>query len=168
MTKKIDERALPEIKRLAEQLREIVGEDDRALIDTLEGETDVMDLAGNALAMLDEAVAMEVGARNREAHYALRAKAMGERQERIRGFLVRLLDAADVKTLRHPLATITLRKGAHGVDITDEDALPEKYRRTETVTKIDRGAIRRDVLAGEDVPGATKTNAPPSIQIRST
>ena len=156
---------LAEIARVAEEIRAIVGDDETALIDTLDGETDVMDIIGAVLREIDEASAAATGSAERRDHYAERVRAMKERDARLRLALVRVLEAIGEKSIRHDLATVGISAGKPSLILEDGIDWPDDLAK---ITRTpDKTAIRKRLEEGHEVVGAMLGNAAPVLRIRS-
>lgn len=156
---------LAEIRREADALREMMGEDfdPEFFADTLDGETDVMDVVGGILRSLTEAETMEAANKAAADTYRLRAKVLSDRQEALRGTLTRIMEAMGEKTVRHAFATLSVREGKEKPIVTNEDALPRDLLKVKY--SPDLTAIREANYRGD---GVTWTNAGPVLTIRRT
>jgi hypothetical protein len=142
-----------------------LAEDDPALLDTLDGESDFDQQARAVLRsiLIDEALAdgvdeLMVECRDRKSRLADRAKAK-------RGALLAALELAGRRKMELPEATLVVRENPRQPVITDEDALPARYW-IAADPKLDTRQIGADLRAGQDVPGATLGNGSVSLQIR--
>ena len=148
----------------------IADTDDRDLepgyLDTLEGETPVMEVADHLIGriMTDEALAKAIKAQE-EALSARRAR-IEARAKSGRRACLELLDAAGLKKLERPLATISRTAGRVSVQITDEASVPSQLCTVRTVTTPDKAAIRAQIEAGEIVPGAELVRGDDSLALR--
>jgi ABC-type ATPase with predicted acetyltransferase domain len=140
--------------------------DETAFLDTLEGETDALDLADILIAkMLDDAAIVEA--------IDVQMKALADRKSRIdrrhttvKDVIGALLDAMGVKKLERPRATVSRRAGSLSVRITDEASIPSQLCRVKTTTAPDKAAIRAQLEAGETVPGAELARGEDGLSVR--
>lgn len=143
-------------------------EDADLLAGTIEGETD-FDRVLEAIveAKLDADSMAEAGRirRNKLSDRIKRYEAMGERMQAL---VFDLMKAADKKTHRIPVATISVRPGAQSVFVEDEAEVAKLQGFTKTETVIKRDEIRKALMAGEPVPGARLLTGPATLQIRTT
>ena len=79
--------------------------------------------------------------------------------------LARIIDATGEKTIRHDLATISLRMGKPSLIIADDTNLPDDL--VKIIRRPDAAAIRERLEAGDEVDGAFLGNAAPVVTIRS-
>jgi len=154
---------LTDIRREADALREMMGDDfdPEFFVDTLDGETDAMDIIGGVLKAITETDAMEAANKEMAKSYTLRAKVLNDRQTSLRGTLMRIMDATGEKTVRHPFATLTLRAGKDKPVVTDQDALPRQFLKVKY--SPDLTALRETDYRGD---GVVWSNAGPSLTIR--
>ena len=136
-------------------------------LDTLDGETDAGDIADRLIAEIqhDEAFiaalkAQEEAMGSRRARFEARARAK-------RRVAVELLQAAGVKRMERPRATLSRTAGRVTVQITDEASVPTQLCTVKTTTAPDKAAIKRLLEAGEDVPGAELARGDETLSIRS-
>ena len=160
---KIHPQQFVEIKREAHALREMMGDefDPEFFADTLDGETDVMDIIGGVLQAIAETEAMEAKNKSLASLYALRAKVLNERRDAMRGVIARIMDCMGEKTVRHAFATLSLRAGKENPVITDTDKIPAELG--DITWKPSLKAIRETDYHGD---GVTWSNAGPVLTIR--
>jgi len=142
-------------------------DDDPALIDTLEG---LSDLDAAIAAVIREAREAETfagglggivkAAQDRKAR--LLAKA-----ERLRGVASWAMQDAGLAKITVPDLTIIMARGRPQIVINDEASLPSDCVTVVTTTKPDRTAIKSRLDAGDDIPGAHYSNAAPVLTVRA-
>ena len=162
------EMLLEEFRKLAAQMKEIVGDaaetDQKLWHDLLEGQTDAPD---KLCSLIDQALVRE-------------SQALGLKQaiERYQGYIAKLdaeakafrataksgMQILELKSLRAPNFRANLGDGRPSVDVFDMNKLPMEYKKVETTAK--RDMIGEAIKAGTTVPGA-KLN-PPSLVLRVT
>ena len=149
-------------------IREILGSDpdEQAFIDTLEGETNAMDVADALLDKMQADLALVDAIKAREADLKARRDRIQARAEACKDTLGVLMDAMSVKKLERPLATISRRPGAVSVRIADEAAIPSQLCTVKTSTAPDKAAIRAQIEAGETVPGAELVRGADTVSVR--
>lgn len=140
--------------------------DEPGFLDTLDGETDALDLADRLIAetLADDALA--AAAKAQADALAERAKRIAERGQSKRRAMMLLMGAISVRKLERPRGTISLRAGSVRVHITDDDAVPTQLKRTKTVVEPDKAAIKAQIEAGEAVPGAELVRGDDSVTLR--
>ena len=155
-----------QIARMAEMIRDMLGEDfdQQAFIDTLEGETDVMEVLGHLIRDREEAKAHAAASDELAKTYAARASRLKSRADAMTKAMGEVLDATGERKIAHPLATVSRTKGRDSVTITDPDAVPSQL--CKVVKTPDKMAIKAQLDAGEAVPGAEITTAPDGVLVR--
>ncbi len=153
---------------LREKLKAEYGlaDDDQALIDTLDGMSDLKDMLVWAARRAKELEAQSGGLKDYIGQ-------LRERQERIDGAAARLreriavamLDAGET-SIKDASLTLSARIGPSKVHVTNELELPPEYMRQKVIYTPDKDAIREAIDAGEPVPGAQLTNGQPTLTVR--
>ena len=146
--------------------------EDMALIDTLEGETDLLRILGAAAREAEQREAMA------DACYEI-AKTKKARAERLRGGanslrskIAAIMIEVNIKKVPAPDLTITVRQPAPAPKVIDETALPTEYTKTKVEMRADRDKIKAEYDRCEaegrifSVPGVVVSNAAPILTIR--
>lgn len=140
-------------------------EDAQLLSDTIDGETNFERVAERVLEFIREAETMSSAVKERKDTMAERQKRYERQSESGRRILLSLMKTARVDKVVLTEATISLTKPRDGVSITDLDALPQGFFRSE------RKALPKEILAaiksGETVPGAELATGEGGISIRT-
>lgn len=132
--------------------------------DTIDGETDVMDLVSKMLTELSEADAAIIASAEVAKRYTERKSAMEARKQRINKALKTILMCTSQTKIPHPLATVSLRKGVESVAITNEKEIPSQLCKV-SVTP-DRAEIKKQLKAGVPIDGAELVTGPQTVSIR--
>lgn len=158
---------LAEVRQLAALIRGLAPDDPDALLDTLDGELDTSDAIGALIALRDAALAAATAAKARKEAWAAREKAAADHEQAVRRQITRLMEAIGERTIKHPLATLTMRAGKPELILTEDAAarLPDELVRVKR--EPDRAAIRAALEAGGELDGCALGNAAPSLTIRS-
>ncbi len=153
-----------QIAAIAADLRAILGddEDEQAFFDTLEGETDIMEIAGKLIERRVEAQATRDTMKAVSQTYAERGRRFDRTADACTAALGRLLDAIGTTKLPHPLGTVTRTKPRERAEITDRDLIPTQLRKWEP----DSAAIKAQMEAGVAVPGARLILGEPGVMVR--
>jgi hypothetical protein len=141
----------------AMKLRAEIGDgDDRLLLDTIEGETDVFSIMDrlSEMAIADKLLAER--ARERIARLDARA-------DRARATLQRMLEALGISRLERSMATLSVADGPRAVVITNQAAIPDGFWRR----SVDKTEIAKQLKAGSHVDGAELANGQPVLRIHS-
>ena len=151
---------------LRQTLREIAGDDEEAIRDTIEGETSLRELIALVAADIVTDGGLVKGLTDL-------IKALGERRDRLekriamRRVAVQTgMESAGIKTLETPAGTLTLKATPPSALILDEAALPSRFYVSQD-PKIDKKAILAALKSGVEVPGAQLSNGGTTLQMRS-
>jgi hypothetical protein len=87
------------------------------------------------------------------------------RNETMRATAFAIMDAMGRTKVEFPDMTASVRAGQPSVIVTDEDAIPDIYVRTER--KPDKSTILSALKSGLTVEGCELGNAPPSLSLRT-
>lgn len=154
------------IARVSQQIRDMLGddEDETAFLDTLDGETDAVDILDRAIRYMQDADALAAAIKAQEADLSVRRKRIEARSEAHRATLLTIIDAMGMAKVERPLATISRRAGGTSVCIVDEAAIPSQL--CKVVSSPDKAAIKKQLQAGEIVPGAALETGPDGVTVR--
>lgn len=149
---------------LLANIRDVIGNDENAAADAIEGETNFNEACKAAVERLAELDA-------HDAAISAHIEKMRSRRERlqaqagiIRAALAAGLSQAGIKKLELPTATLSRRPIAPGVIVTDEASIPaEFWKRGEP--KLDRKALLSALKDKRDIAGATLSNGGETIAI---
>jgi hypothetical protein len=143
-------------------LRDAIGEepDEQLLLDCLEGQTNVFEMAKTLLEMIEaeegniEALTAQMAARKERRDRA------AKRIEQYRTAIMAMMESGGIDKLPLPEATCSLRKVAPKLIVTDENLLPDEL--CKITRKPDMAAIR----AAGNVAGTAFDNGGVSLTIR--
>ncbi len=142
-----------------------ITDDEDAVRDTIEGETNLREAIAIVLADIgeDEILVEGIGAMMKKL--AERKGRIEYRIDRRRAAIERAMVVGEIQKLELPLATLSLRKVAPGLEITDEKMIPECYFVAQP-PKLDKVALKDDLKAGKQLPGAILGNGSINLTIR--
>jgi hypothetical protein len=162
------ERQTAGVKALADAMRPAIGEDDDALADLIEGETDALEAASRLLRWMGERQANSAALKAYEADLSARRKRLDDGVATARAALSRFMEEVGLSKLDRPEATVSIREAGpsvvYAIDF-DPEALPEELRRWEC--HADRAAIKQAVLNGKIVPGVRLNNGGSILTLRT-
>ena len=145
--------------------KEALGDDEQAIADTVEGETNLVEAIGAAVMRLNELAAHSDG-------LGAYIKAMHERvdrfeaqTDRIRQAIANAMDAGGLKKVELPHATLSLRAAAEKLGAVNEADIPARFF-VDQAPKLDRRALLAELKAGTLIPGASLANGAPSLSVR--
>ena len=136
------------------------------LTDTLEGETRLDEALLDLAEEVAERNAQVAACKSRVAEILSRIDRIENGTTRIRNAIHDAMARAGMPKVAGPLHTLSIRKGAQSVVLTDEAELPERFVVPQP-PKPDKAAIKAALQAGEAIPGAVLSNGAPSLSIRS-
>jgi hypothetical protein len=141
-----------------------IWDDDDTLGIGLEGETDLHEVLAIVVLRMRNAEALAIGDNVLINDLKERRDRFNDRYEAMRTLAFKLMDAAGVRKLELPIATLSIRAGVPRVIITDETLLPPDCVRIRT--EPDRVAIKEQLMRGEPVAGAELSNSEPQLAVR--
>jgi len=153
-----------QIERLISDYPELA-EDESLKADMLEGATNLHAVLSRIVDHRLEALEMIAGIKERSFNLKDRLGRYERRAEAMAAFALRLMTAAGQSKISLPEATLSVSKGRASVVIDDLSALPQGTFSTER--KADKTAIKAQIDAGEDVPGAHIEMGDQSLTMRT-
>lgn len=153
-----------DIREMADLVRLLTGDDQDTFLDTLDGETDAMDILGKLIQERTECSIYEASAKELAATYTARAKRLSNKQEALSITIGHLLDAMGQTKIQHPLATVSRTKPRKKVVVVDPHDIPSQL--TTVTVKPDMTAIKKQMDAGELVPGCEYQMGNSSVTVR--
>lgn len=141
--------------------------DPEFIADTLAGiEGMLEDKVENCLAVIKNELAYAESLKAESKKLSERAKSSELRAERIKEYIAASLETAGKKSLKAGVHQVTVRAASKSVEILDSGALPAEFVEYETNTKPDKLAIKKQLEAGIEVPGAQIKTGKPSLLIK--
>ncbi len=141
-----------------------IWDDDDTLGIGLEGETDLHEVLAIVVLRMRNAEALAIGDNVLINDLKERRDRFDQRAEAMRSLAFKLMDAAGVRKLELPIATLSIRAGQPRVIITDEAALPDYCMRIKR--EPDKLVIKDRLQRGDDIPGAELSNSEPTLAVR--
>ncbi|UGC97754.1 resistance protein [Pantoea phage PdC23] len=141
--------------------------DPEMIADTLEGiEWDLEVKVEQCLAVCKNELALAEALKEEARKLTERAKAAENRVSSIKEYVAKSLETAGKKSLKAGIHQVTVRAPSKSVEIMDSGALPSEFVEYETVIKADKLAIKKQIEAGIEVPGAQIKTGKPSLIIK--
>ncbi len=153
-----------QIEKLLHDYPELA-EDDAAIELALESETDAVEFLRSLERARRQAVAMAKANELIIDELKERIGRFNRRDEALRRLMFQILQAANLRKLELPEATLSIRNGVPKVIVTDEAAVPETFIRIKR--ELDISGIKGALKDGIPVPGATLSNADEILAIRT-
>ncbi len=141
-------------------------EDDQCLLDTLEGATNLHEILISIVGTAVEADTMAEAQKLRIAALQERKARYERRADRLRAFVLQIMESAGLKSIEAPEFTFGTRPTPQKVIVTNPESLPTEYLR-QKAPEPDLSAIGKALKAGEEIPGAILGNGGTTLQIRT-
>lgn len=146
-------------------LNDILGDDEQAKADTVEGQTNLHDAIGVAVERIFFLDEMLAGIDTKVSELKARMSRLDAQRDNIRTAICAAMEAGSLKKFEHALATVSLRAVPPKAEITDEAAIPAKFWKAQD-PKLDKKAVLDALKAKEAVPGAVLSNGGVTISIK--
>lgn len=162
------ERNLDLETRAARALRDVlltITDDDGAVADTIEGETNLHEAIKAVMDKITEDEILVTGIGSMAQALADRKARIAHRIERRRAAIERGMSVGEIQRLELPLATLSLRRIPPALQIANEAVIPPEYFLPQP-PKLDRTALKEALKAGKDVPGALLDNGGIGLTVR--
>lgn len=140
-------------------------EDEQLRLDTLEGETEAKEILERLVGLVRDAETMEAATADRIGKLKARQDAFERRADGYRQLIHRIMDAAGIRKMQLPEATLSIRPSGPAVRILDEAAIPEEFWRIKR--EPNRVAIKAALLDGVAVPGVSLSNSSDVLSVRT-
>lgn len=159
--------SLSEYQYFREQLlAEYADIDDETLRDTLEGISSLPEALAAAIRLYLDDLSMTTALGLRIAEMQSRLARIEASSERKRALITSVMERADLRQLKQPDFTASLRAVPARLVVADEGAIPADYWRPQPA-KLDRKALLSALLGGRNVPGASLGNGGVTISVRT-
>lgn len=152
-------------RALLANLRDVIGDDDQAVEDFLEGETGLKEAIATAVEMVLEWETFAAALKTRMDEMAARRERMTTRAEAARAAIASAMGSVELRNLTLPEATLSLKATPPKVVVTNEVEIPAKFWVAQD-PKLDKKALLSALKDGQTIDGATLSNGSASLQIR--
>ena len=153
------------IQQWADEIRTMT-DDQETFLDTLDGQTDALDVLDALVIERAKASAAEDAAKAVAGIFADRAKRQVEKQASLSRMMGKVLDAIGETKIQRPIGTISRTKARQSLEVYDEAEIPSQLLRTKITIEPDTAAIKAQLEAGVTVPGARLKTGEPGITVR--
>ena len=146
-----------------------LADDERALHDTLSGETDLPDLINFMVESIQEDEHLAAALGERIAQLTQRATRLEHRAEKKREAILNAMMEAGIQRLQLPSVTLSQAVNPASVVVVEAARIPADYwiQQKPPDPKLDKRGILRDLKEGMEVPGATLSNQTTRLNWRS-
>lgn len=152
-----------EIQTLLEQFPQLKDDQD-LLADMLEGQTDFNEVIAALAKDIKLAKANVAGIKEVAKELKERQSRFEAKEEFCRSLIHKLMDAAGVKKLTLPVATVNITNVSPSVMILDESAIPDDFMRIKK--EPNKTAIKAALETGQSIAGAVMSNGSTTVSIR--
>lgn len=160
---------MTQLYKIANSFAELANSDLPAemIADTLEGIEGEMEIkVEQCLAIIKNELAYASALRGESDNLQLRARQSERRVERLKTYISESLSTTGKSTLKAGVHQVTVRSGSKSVEITNVDDIPVDFVKYDTTVTPDKAAIKKQIEAGFEVPGATIKIGKPSLIIK--
>lgn len=138
-------------------------EDDILRADMIEGSTPVPEFLSLIVAKIREAETMWDALHARLLELGRRRDRFEGRIDGLRALIFKIMNAADLKSMQLPEATLTIKGGPSKVVIVDEKLIPAIFCRIRK--EPDKKLIKAELESGGTVMGCALSNAEPVLSV---
>jgi hypothetical protein len=142
-------------------------DDNDLLADTLDGETDALEVVRRLVRYSLEQRSLADAAEARARDIKLRQARFEAREQAARSVALDMLDALGVHRVEAEDLSVSLKLGPPKVLVTEPEKLPDEFVRVVTTRNPDKLLILAALDAGREVPGAVKSNGSLVLQVRT-
>lgn len=153
-----------EIENLIASFPELA-DDETLRADVVEGQTDAPAILARIVDRMLDAEAMASAIKTRIECLESRQKKFDRQGDAMRVLALRIMNAAQVRKMPLPDATLSISTRPGSVMITDQTALPSRFLRTRM--EPNKTAIKEALEQGEQVPGAFLANGAETLSVRA-
>lgn len=143
-----------------------LSDDDALRADMIEGSTSAPEFLSMLVNLIGDTNSQVVAIDERKKELDRRQARFELRKEAYRVFVRRVMDAAELRKLELPEATLSIKAGPRAVVITNEAAIPQEFMRIKV--EPDKAKIKQAINDGGFVLGAEMSNSQDVLQIRTT
>lgn len=147
-------------------IRDVIGDDEEAAADAIEGETDLHEAIAGAVLRISDLEAHEDAIASIIKTLGERKSRFASQADRIRTAICVAMGVAGIKKLELAQATISRRAVPPSAVFTNEADVPSRFWKPQD-PKLDRKAVLDALKAKEVVPGATLSNGSETISIKA-
>lgn len=145
-------------------LRDILADDDEAKADTIEGETNLIEAIGSAVARLNEIEVLSESIKEYAGSLAKRKARLEDQADHIRAAILAAMSIAEIRKLELPIATLSVASTPPKALPIIEAEIPSQFWKRQD-PKLDLRALLAALKEGP-VPGAELSNGGESLKIK--
>lgn len=156
------------VKALRESLTTMLGTeepDDELFTDSIEGQTSFFEIVDRLLHRRSAHLAQADGIERLANDLEARRTRFQQRAEADKALIEQAMMIAELTKLERPGATLSLVNRPPKLVLTDEADVPAQFWK-QARPELDKKALTEALKSGQPVPGATLSNAAPSLTVR--
>lgn len=150
---------------LLANIRDVIGDDEQAAADAVEGETNLVEVISKAVDRITEIACMVDAIKEREKRLKERRDRLDRQAEHLRTAVSTAMAQAELKRLELPQATLAIKALPQKAIPLDEAAIPSEFWKRQD-PKLDMRALLAALKEGP-VSGAALSNGGTTIQIKT-
>lgn len=150
---------------LKEQLRDIAGDDEDMIRDTIEGETSLHEIIRQVVEEISAATANVVGIKAHIEKLKARQERLEAGIETKRTAILNAMAIGEIKKLDAGIATLSRKPVPPKLVVVDEAAIPSQFWKRADPT-LDKKALTEALKSKTDVPGAQLSNGSETLALR--
>lgn len=157
-----------ELSRYQEIKARLAGDDvdPQALLDTLEGETELHEACLVVAESVQEHEDLAAALAIRIQDLTARKSRLEASADTLRNIILMAMERAGLDTIKGPLATLSKRTVAPSLVVEQDEMIPARFFKAAD-PKLDRKALKAALDAGEVIPGARLSNGGIGLTIRT-
>ena len=129
-----------------------LAEDEILRADMFEGTTNINNVLSTLVDKALDAATTQDAIALRQKDLAARKARYGKQEDALRGFMLSIMELADIKKAALPEATLSMSFQKPKLVVSDEEQITEQFIKTITTTKIDTEALKDSYEASGVVP----------------
>ncbi|MEJ8476435.1 siphovirus Gp157 family protein [Roseibium algae] len=156
-------------KELLKNVQGLIGDDEQAKTDVIEGETNLFEAIKSAVDAMDECDLLLDGIKSKAEVLEVRKHQTETRRDRLKANIEQALMTLELDApIRLPTMTLTLRKTPRKIVVTDEALIPSKFwkKKPAPAPALDKKALTDALKDEAKIPGAELDNGGLAISIR--
>lgn len=150
---------------LLESLHDIIGDDCKLALSTVEGETELLETITAAASRTMELDNMLEALNGLIGSMDARRKRLETQRERIREAIVVAMEVAGQTKIELPHITLSIRRTPPKVEVIDESAIPADFWKPQD-PKLDKKALLAAMRDGQQIAGAVLSNGGATINMK--
>lgn len=132
---------------------ELMDEEIIALLDSLDH--DFKDKAENIASFIKNLEHEAQGINEARSAMEIREKRLTNKIERLKDYLKVNMERCNIGAIETPYFGIKIKKNPCSVNVLDESKIPDHYFKEQTIRRLDRIALLRDLKLDHEIEGAT-------------